>query len=188
MVFLSNSLHGLAYQRIYWLVIWALLDSFGSFWALLGSFGIFWALMDSFGSIWVLWGSFGHFWVFLGSFGPFWALLGLLGLYSAIEQVRAGPDFPIVAPSLSWSLYTKLHTTSTTTVLEKSQLLKGFQVEQKKNTRVARPKSHVTPTVAPNTPKNPHYYPPKSHTVHILLFTSLIIASFYRHALVIIPL
>jgi len=60
-------------------------------------------------------------------------------------------------------------------------------VEQK-NTRVARPKSHVTPNRRPQYPKNPHYYPPKSHTVHILLFTSLIIASFYRHALVIVPL
>ena len=134
-------------------------------------------------------GSFGLFWALLGSFGLFWALGPFGALYSANEQVCAGPDFPIVAPSLSWSLYTKLHTTSstTTTVLEKSQLLKGFQVEQK-NTRVARPKSHVTPNRRPQYPKNPHYYPQKSHTVHILLFTSLIIASFYRHALVIVPL
>ena len=115
--------------------------STGLFWALLGPFGLFWAL--------------------LGSFGPFWAL------YSANEQVRAGPDFPIVAPSLSWSLYTKLHTTSTTTtVLEKSQLLKGFQVEQKKNTRVARPKSHVTPTDAPDTPRTPITTPQK-----VILYT-----------------
>ena len=85
MVFLSNSLHGLAYLRIYWLVIWALLDSFGSFWALLGSFGIFWALMDSWafwgliGSFWALLGPFKHFWVYLGSFGLIWAHLGSFG-------------------------------------------------------------------------------------------------------------
>ena len=78
----------------------------------------------------------------------------------------------------------------TTTVLEKSQLLKGFQVEQKyrnvffsgqKNTRrvcpPARPTDHTYPTDAP--PENPkqklkNQKSPRKYTVHILLFTSLI--------------
>ena len=69
--------------------------------------------------------------------------------------VQTGLDFPIVAPSSSsWSLYTTI--TSTTTVLEKSQLLKGFQVEQKYSRLPTQ--LHVSPLTPPvplNIPKSP---------------------------------
>ena len=49
MVFLSDTLHDLAFLHIQWLGNWALLDSFGLFWALLGSFELFLALLGLFG-------------------------------------------------------------------------------------------------------------------------------------------
>ena len=89
--------------------------------------------------------------------------------------VQTGLDFPIVAPSSSsWSLYTTI--TSTTTVLEKSQLLKGFQVEQKYSRLPTQ--LHVSP-LTPHVPLNIPS-PPWTYCTHSPS-TSLITTYFYRY-------